>query len=339
MDKFKNIPILFETYRKFPDKEWYIFIDGDSFLFTANLLRYLRHKYNPVKEVYLGSQTSIENVDFAHGGTGYVISQAAARKAVIDNPNLEHAYEDFAVKDCCGDRVIAAMLKSIGVDLSNERERVQGEPWWGIRWGEHNWCNPILTFHHVSPAQIQDLWEFERGMEKKLNAGRNDNKFILHSDVYHHFVKPHLSSFEPDWENFSDDDWIKYPPSLPNGADPPTTTIEVEKIEDIDLREKWDKFLKRTKTELQAMEKRDKCAQVCREREKCLQWKWMKGKCALHEKMAFGARMTNTEGDRFDSGWLLDRIDGLRKRMPCEKGRMGGFPAEEKTGSGKGKGV
>ncbi|KAF8475860.1 hypothetical protein BDZ91DRAFT_788522 [Kalaharituber pfeilii] len=333
LDKYKNVPILYQAYRAVPGKRWYIFIDADSFVFVGNLVRYLDATYNPSKPLYIGSQTLLGNEIFAHGGTGYILSGAAAKLAVVDHPELEHAFEEYAINHCCGDHVLSRVMDKVGVGLTYERGRLQGEPWYGIRWDDRTWCSEILSFHHVGQGDVQELWEFERLMEQKLAKDKKNGGYILYSDLYHRFARPFLTSLEPAWDNLSNDKWLEVP-GYPSGfsKENPPRESDIDKIEDENNRNKWRDYLRFSNTEKAAIDDRDKCAQACKEREKCLQWKWVKGKCVLNDSVIFGFKDPNPKGESeaWWSGWLLDRIDEVRGRMKCERGLEGGFPMEEK---------
>lgn len=332
LDKYKNVPILYHAYRAFPNKKWYIFIDADSFLFVGNTLRYLNANYDPAKPYYIGSQTLLGDELFAHGGTGYAISGAAVKLAVVDHPELEHAFEEYAISHCCGDHVLSRVMDKVGVGLSYERGRMQGEPWYGIRWDDKTWCSKILTFHHVTQGDVQELWEFERYMEKTLKEKKRNDGYILYSDLYHRFARPFLTSLEPQWDNLSNDKWLERP-GYPAGfsVEKPPTEADLPKIQDEGQRNKWKDYLKFSELEKAAIDDRVKCGEVCQKSSSCLQWKWATGKCVLNNSIIFGQRDTNAdEKGAWWSGWNLERIESVRKGMSCEEGLDGSFPAEEK---------
>lgn len=333
LDKYKNVPILYQTWKAYPNKKWYIFIDADSALFLGNMLRYLNANYDPTKPLYIGSQTLLGNELFAHGGTGYVLSGAAAKLAVVDHPELEHAFEEYAISHCCGDHVLSRVMDKVNVKLSYERGRMQGEPWYGIRWDENTWCSKILTFHHVTQGDVQELWEFERYMERKLKADKRNDGFILYSDLYHRFARPFLTSLEPQWDNLSNDKWLERP-GFPQGFsnDKQPTEADLPNINDENSRNKWREYFKFSEAEKAAMRDRSKCDELCKQDGSCLQWKWVSGKCVLNNSVIFGQRDPNPNGERnaWWSGWNLERIESVRKRMSCEKGLDGSFPMELK---------
>ena len=334
LDKYKNVPILYQTYRAFPDKHWYVFIDADSYIFWGNLLRHLNQKYNWKDALYLGSETMLGNEIFAHGGTGYVISYAAAKKAVIDHPEMEHNYEDYATRDCCGDYVVSRVMNDIGVKLTYERGRFQGEPWYGLRWDKGTWCSKILTFHHVGQGDIQELWEFERTMQQVLEKHPRNDGYIIYGDLYHRFVKPFLTSKEDSWDNLSNDRWFEMP-GYPNGFSNERfpTKEDIAGFSDSGDRDRWTNYYNWNDEERESVRSSDykACQKVCNSDGGCLQWKWVKGKCVTNHSVIFGSRDKNKKAsEAWVSGWILNRVDEVRKEQSCESKLEGGFPAEEK---------
>ena len=78
MDKYKNIPILRKSYAMYPDKKWYLFVDADTSIMWSNILTWLQ-MLDHDKPFYSGSPAWIGDVEFGHGGSGYIVSQAAAK--------------------------------------------------------------------------------------------------------------------------------------------------------------------------------------------------------------------------------------------------------------------
>lgn len=68
MDVYKNLPMDLDAVERFPDVEWYIHADADSYIFQTNLLKYLA-TLNPYEQHFLGATALINNIPFAHGGS------------------------------------------------------------------------------------------------------------------------------------------------------------------------------------------------------------------------------------------------------------------------------
>lgn len=68
IDSFKFIPMEIDAVRRFPDTEWYIHMDADSYIFLSNIVKYLK-TLNSNAHHYLGNIAQVEGVPFAHGGS------------------------------------------------------------------------------------------------------------------------------------------------------------------------------------------------------------------------------------------------------------------------------
>lgn len=117
LDKYKNIHMAEKTYRLRPNYDWYVFIDADTYVSWPNVA-YALNKLDPSKERYLGVVTLIGSKTFGHGGSGYVVSQAAMKEFAGKNPGIANKY-DVQIKDnCCGDFMFAlALHDTIGINV------------------------------------------------------------------------------------------------------------------------------------------------------------------------------------------------------------------------------
>jgi hypothetical protein len=171
LDKWKNIPMLHKAYQKQPNIKWYVFIDADTFLSWTNLLQLLS-RLDPTEPLYFGSVVvSNRDTTFAHGGTGYVVSNAAAKKfEKIRDPEHIAKWEFETSKDCCGDVMLALALSDAGVELTQAWPLVQGESPSTVKWSERIWCTPAVTWHHIHSFEIEALWHFEQAWIKKTES-------------------------------------------------------------------------------------------------------------------------------------------------------------------------
>ncbi|KAK9371932.1 uncharacterized protein V1513DRAFT_406365 [Lipomyces chichibuensis] len=220
LDKYKNVPMVAHGYRTFPTAKWYIFMDADTYILWPNMMRWLS-SINHDDLLYMGSVTYAgRNSPFVHGGSGVVMSGALVRSTFGKEPDLGSAYEVYAKGRCCGDSVLAQAFKDRGVfpvlsgdNYPNVSWRFQGgfccedqaDIPANVRHNKQNWCEEITTFHHVTPHDISQLYEFEQKFPREQP--------ILFKDVYHEFVMPYLQDGRRDnWDNLAD--IREYPESL-----------------------------------------------------------------------------------------------------------------------------
>lgn len=161
LDKFKNLQMLKMSWELRPDAKWYVFIDADSYIFWANLLRWLG-ELDHEKPMYIGSPAYLSDQEFAHGGTGYIISQGAVQQTLGRDPDIPSKYTEDIRGSCCGDHILGRAMADHGVKLTKSWPRMNGEPPYSIEFREDQWCSPIMTCHHMSAVEIQEMWNFER---------------------------------------------------------------------------------------------------------------------------------------------------------------------------------
>lgn len=109
LDKYKNIHMAEKTYRARPNYDWYLFVDADTYVSWPNLA-YALGKLDPSEEKYLGVVTLIGTMTFGHGGSGYIVSQAAMKNFVGKNPGIANKYDIETQNNCCGDYMFAVAL-------------------------------------------------------------------------------------------------------------------------------------------------------------------------------------------------------------------------------------
>ena len=159
LDKYKFVPMLKKTWDYRKDVKWYVFIEADSFIQWENLMTYL-DTLNPEDNHYLGSPTGIRlDIEFAHGGSGYVISGGAMAKAVgAHSGELIDKYGADAQHVCCGDRMTGKILRDEGINLTRAWPMFNGEKPPTLPFGDNQWCQPVMTMHHMTAQEISNAW-------------------------------------------------------------------------------------------------------------------------------------------------------------------------------------
>jgi hypothetical protein len=168
LDKYKFLPMLVKTWEYRKDAKWYVFIEADSAVNWKNMRTFL-DKLDAKKSFYIGSPTYLD-IQFAHGGTGYVISGTAMKKAVGGHLDIQQKYDSKVHDICCGDRMISRVLLDEGIKLTIAWPMFNGEKPITLPFGESHWCQPVLTMHHMTAQEVSKVWNFE---QKRKQAGNN----------------------------------------------------------------------------------------------------------------------------------------------------------------------
>ena len=166
LDKYKNIHTAQKAYRMRPNKSWYFFIDADTYIVWSNFFQWLK-RLDPSEKLYLGSKVDIGVPPFAHGGSGYLLSSAAMAELVgKDAVEVAARYDANAIGACCGDQELARILFEKNVNATNVRPMINGDRPRSLPFGPAQWCQPLITLHHVSPEEINDMWQFEQQRDR-----------------------------------------------------------------------------------------------------------------------------------------------------------------------------
>lgn len=190
LDKFKNILILHDAYKKCPTCDWFFMMDADTYIMKKSLLEWVRLN-NPDEPHYYGSVIGA-GVLFAHGGSGILVSRKAVELSLNSSELDYKVYEDKTKSSCCGDAMLAVMLKEqagVDVELASNKP-FQGNTFWDVEVTKDNWGSKVLTFHHTTPHDQQVLWEFEI-----------ENDEPSYGDVYQKFYKHMIDSEIQNWDN------------------------------------------------------------------------------------------------------------------------------------------
>ncbi|KAB8446192.1 hypothetical protein FH972_025174 [Carpinus fangiana] len=281
LDKWKFLPMVEKAVAHQPTANWYIFIEADTFLVWSNMLKYLS-KLDSSKPIYLGGQNWMGDTEFANGGSGYILSNSAAHMFTKQIDSNRQKYEKAVDEDCCGDLMIAKVLRDIDIRITRAFPIVQGETPSTLDYTGLHWCHPVVTYHHMSADEIADYWKFEQ----QWLRGPNAQAPIMHRDVFEHFVEPHIQHASPKWDNISKD-------RIFTSASDPNASAE-QKV---------------------AHKSSQACSLACHQDTRCMQYQFRPGQCKFGDVIRLGQSVP----EDVESGWEWERIKDFKKQQePCE---------------------
>lgn len=175
LDKWKFLPMVDRAYQEMPSAKWFVFIEADTFLGWNNLLEYLAN-FDASKPYYIGKHLYINDIEFGYGGAGFVLSNPAMRKVIDQRSTRITDYEDFTASHWVGDCALGKVLEDAKIPLHRAFPHFQGDSPATLdpatsKIDRNAWCFPVITYHHVSPAEISDLWHFEQDWYKRVRCG------------------------------------------------------------------------------------------------------------------------------------------------------------------------
>lgn len=282
LDKWKFLPMIEQAHKQKPYAKWFVFIEADTFLGWHNLLEYLSH-FDETKPYYIGKHLYINDVEFGYGGAGFALSNPAMRKVIEQRSAHISEYEEFTKAHWVGDCALGKVLEDVKIPLHRAFPHFQGDSPASVdpaitKIDRNLWCFPTITYHHVSPSEIEELWAFEQDWYQRHSI------LLRHRDVFMELVRPKIASSVLAWDNLSADK--EY-----NAHDHSTSDDTFES-------NAWKSF--------------DHCRALCDDRKDCLQFSFDAGSCSISTKFTLGYAKPN---ERIRSGWMLDRVDDLFRSL------------------------
>ncbi|POR31724.1 Uncharacterized protein TPAR_08046, partial [Tolypocladium paradoxum] len=286
LDKYKNIHMAEKTYAMRPNYDWYLFVDADTYVVWPTMMKWLE-QLDPRDTHYIGSVAYVASFPFGHGGSGYFVSQATMSKFFKGKTGVANRWDERVTKECCGDYMFSLALKTeTEIAVKNAWPTINGEKPHTLPYAADEWCHPIVTMHHASAQEVSEIYAFEQE--------RNFSYPMRIKDLYHRFVEDRLRATRDDWDNLSDNVFYLNS-SASNYAD-------------------WE--LKRAKQEnLSALEMAahqsfDDCRRACQSLDKCFQYRFRNGICAISHTIKHGNPTKKEKEERwaYRSGWNVKRI-------------------------------
>lgn len=182
LDKWKFLPMIDEALQIRPDAKWYYFMEADTYPFWPNLMAWLE-QFDPEKPLYIGSQMQIGDVVFAYGGSGIILSNPAMRKASERRAARLAEIDEYTAGHWAGDCVLGKVLHDAGVNLLWAWPMMQTSTIWRVdlineAYDKKPWCYPAVSFHHMTPADVELVWQFDQRWFREVST-------LYHPNVNH----------------------------------------------------------------------------------------------------------------------------------------------------------
>lgn len=215
LDKWKFLPMTTGAMELKPDAKWYIFIEADTYIVWQNLVNWLAH-LDHNRSYYMGSPMQIGETLFGYGGSGVILSNKAMTRLQNHRAQAAEELEKMTSTEWAGDCILAKALEDIHIYLTWAWPMMMTMPPWQVdhfseAYGRQPWCYPAVSYHHMSPRDIEEMWRFDRAW---FQSGKN--ALLLHADVYREFVHNGSLSERAEWDNLSGADIVFEEPTTPS---------------------------------------------------------------------------------------------------------------------------
>ncbi|KDN41140.1 glycosyltransferase family 31 protein [Tilletiaria anomala UBC 951] len=209
LDALKIMPIHGDAYRAHRDFNWHVAADGDTFLFTENILRYLS-AHDAAQLHYLGHRDSREincstarlfgdgKLFWAHGGSGYALSKGLLDHMLQDDPfRFNGGIDQTIAEEGAGDVILGRVIMDLTngtIKGPNAGEHLfNPDPVRSLNFVQENWYLPVLSLHHLSNAEIYGLRLFEQdalNLLQRIFGPKGD--MIRRCDIAHYILPSDL---------------------------------------------------------------------------------------------------------------------------------------------------
>lgn len=320
LDMLKNVPMVAHAWQTAPETtDWYFFIDMDTYVFQRGLLDYLK-ELDPNQVYYLGrpaewttdAQTKSgekQIIRFAHGGSGVILSKAAMYKlfGAKDDKGRHGGIINYNTKraqsHCCGDALLAIMLYEHAgektIDIPWGEEPTYNQPFQGstprdIAVGRQGWCLPYFSWHHLTPREVNMLYDYEEQLPRNQSA-------VTFDQLYHDFILPYVVPERTGWDALAGHvhgDWER--------------KNSILYYDDSEFPEN-----------LTPTASKEECRRACEANGECLLWVYEdQRRCQLMHGAVMRGMAANPLKKGVEksliSGWMVDRIRELRANAPCD---------------------
>lgn len=277
--------------------DWYVFLEADTYLSISNLLQFLDAQ-DPKEKLYFGNSLRMWEhptpLNFAHGGSGFILSGATVKDFAVTHEGIAAKFDQRVRDWWYGDFVLAdALDEELHIQVTDATPMINSDEPSLVPFGEHVWCKPVITLHHMDARQFDDMYKFQRA--------RNFSP-LLFREVYTAAYTTNLPLRKEAWDNLSDDGRFALE-VIPNNPDQLESNVEPNHL--VDPHRSY-----------------EACEIACSRNERCFQFSFTKRairtsdgeiesqtECHLSSVFRLGREVQPNEskGQR-DSGWKSERI-------------------------------
>ncbi|KAE8264152.1 hypothetical protein A4X09_0g7045 [Tilletia walkeri] len=305
LDKWKLLPMLAHAWKTYPDLNWYVVSEDDTYMFWSTLLRWLPPDSSQLSFYGHNEKGGDGTFHFANVGAGLVLSRRIMKQTFGKDELFQTKWDSIIKKWSCGDCALADVLYHQPL---MEQLRVLGgqelfltEPIRRVIFSNKTLYAPVLSLHQNQPFDLQALRVFEEQVLPTLD----EDDGVRYCDLLEHFapasvamnVQMHLKSLEEGKSLITsglDTDIIKkdwYALETHNKVCGPDCAQSRHVPYDATF-----------------------CSNLCEEDVLCLAWALTPKYCAI----SLGAFRLGAPTVNVTSGWKAGRIASLLHDKPCK---------------------
>lgn len=167
LDKWKYLPMIEKAWKLHNHARWYIELETDTYMVWPNLVKYLA-TMDSNQPYYVGSLMNIGSQKFIYGGSGSVLSRATMQSLVDEIHANSTKLQQMTNQEWAGDFVLGKAIQNTGVFPLAAGYEMMRDSVAELPFGA--WCRAAISFHHMTPDQATDFWQFQNRWFAKVRS-------------------------------------------------------------------------------------------------------------------------------------------------------------------------
>lgn len=152
-----------------------MFIESDTYLFWSTALKYVSTLDHTEPHVLGHRTTHKADHAFMQGGSGYVLSHEALRRAAEYIEGNQEMLDRYVEAEWAGDIILGQVFIDADVPMTYSWPIFQPTFFGMVDFGQslqhrRYWCYPAASFHHMTPEAIEDMWTMEQKWVEEDNV-------------------------------------------------------------------------------------------------------------------------------------------------------------------------
>lgn len=162
LDKYMTVNMVARAWELRPNRDWYIFIEDDTYVIWPNLIHWLRKVADRSRDAFVGSVVMLDGFAFAHGGSGFALSGDTIKQLLARNPNIAETYDKTARKNAYGGMALVKALQQLEVPIKHAHPMFNGEKTSSTPFSQTHWCQPVFTMATMTSEELNAVWQYEK---------------------------------------------------------------------------------------------------------------------------------------------------------------------------------
>lgn len=165
LDAYKFVHMLERAYELQPDRDWYVFLEADTYLSWPTLKRLLALQ-DPQLKLFFGNamRKSFSRPPhyFAHGGSGFILSGSTMKNFTVDHAGAAGRADQYAHNWWAGDMMLADILhKEIALQVSDMASQFIHFDAATLTSEDIDWNVPFIMAHPVRTDKFEQVYNAE----------------------------------------------------------------------------------------------------------------------------------------------------------------------------------